>query len=137
VFQPAQLGESAVVRSSWSERPEPPDPAQPTASRATPESEPPPRPGRRKPSRPSAATAVPELIVTQNVSTADSVSPRGFLCPFCHSPNPPRVSSQITTAGWIVFTGLLVACFPLCFLGFFLREERHHCADCGIRLGGG
>jgi hypothetical protein len=53
-----------------------------------------------------------------------------FRCPHCQSTAPPVVAKRIGTAGWIVFFTLLIACFPLCFIGLFIKEEYRMCSWC-------
>ncbi len=57
-----------------------------------------------------------------------------FCCPFCQSRERPLRRKRIALAGWIVFASLLIMCFPICWLGFFVREKYHVCYDCGIKL---
>jgi hypothetical protein len=57
-----------------------------------------------------------------------------FCCPFCQSRQRPVIRRRTALAGWIVFAALLVFCFPICWLGFLVRERYHLCYDCGIRL---
>jgi predicted Zn finger-like uncharacterized protein len=59
----------------------------------------------------------------------------GFRCPFCQANDPPEVKSRISTAGWVIFVILLIACFPLCIIGLFIREDYRVCSSCGIKLG--
>jgi hypothetical protein len=56
--------------------------------------------------------------------------PAHYRCPHCQSTAPPIVSKRIGTAGWVVFFALLIACFPLCFIGLFIREEYRMCSWC-------
>lgn len=60
---------------------------------------------------------------------------RGFECPYCGSAEPPLVRSEISTGGWIVFAVMLVTCFPLFWVGFFIKDEYRQCDECGVRLG--
>ncbi|HKP72414.1 MAG TPA: LITAF-like zinc ribbon domain-containing protein [Pyrinomonadaceae bacterium] len=57
-------------------------------------------------------------------------APVGFRCPHCQSTEPPVVSKRIGLAGWIVFFSLLIFCFPLCFIGLFIKEEYRMCSWC-------
>ena len=57
-----------------------------------------------------------------------------FSCPFCGTIIPPTRKKKIHPAGWALFVVLLVLCFPICWLGFFIREEVSKCSDCGLRL---
>ena len=59
----------------------------------------------------------------------------GFRCPFCQTKSPPIVRKQISTAGWVVFALLLIACFPLSIIGLFIKQEYRVCSSCGIKLG--
>lgn len=58
-----------------------------------------------------------------------------FRCPHCGSPEPAVRQRKVSTAGWVVFSLLLVFCFPLCFLGLLITEESLQCGMCGTRLG--
>jgi uncharacterized membrane protein YvbJ len=51
-----------------------------------------------------------------------------FRCPFCNSDSPPAARRKISTAGWVIFVILLIACFPLCIIGLFIRK-RHATAE--------
>lgn len=57
-----------------------------------------------------------------------------FRCPYCQTTAPPKVGRRIGTAGWIVFAALLVVCFPLCFIGLFIKEEYPQCSWCRAAL---
>ncbi|MDX6269114.1 MAG: hypothetical protein QOD28_337 [Acidobacteriota bacterium] len=57
-------------------------------------------------------------------------APTNFRCPHCQSTAPPVVAKRIGTAGWIVFFALLIFCFPLCFIGLFIKEEYRMCSWC-------
>lgn len=57
-------------------------------------------------------------------------APAGFRCPHCQSTAPPVVAKRIGAAGWIVFFALLIFCFPLCFIGLFIKEEYRMCSWC-------
>jgi len=61
----------------------------------------------------------------------------GFRCPFCSCRTAPRISSVVSTAGWVFFIILLLSGFLACFawVALFMREERRHCSSCGIKLG--
>ena len=60
--------------------------------------------------------------------------PRPVECDECGSRVPPRVSTQISQGGWIVFIVLLFFFFPLCWIGLLMTETEYHCRDCGARL---
>jgi hypothetical protein len=57
-------------------------------------------------------------------------APAHFRCPHCQSTAPPVVARRIGTAGWVVFFALLIFCFPLCFIGLFIKEEYRMCSWC-------
>lgn len=59
----------------------------------------------------------------------------GFCCPYCNCTYPPRVSNQISTAGWVMFVVMLLVCLPLFWIGLLMTEPVRHCVGCGIRLG--
>ncbi len=61
---------------------------------------------------------------------------RGFCCPYCGSTDVPITKSKISAAGWVVFAVLLVFCFPLFWIGLFIKEDFKECADCGTKVGG-
>jgi len=57
-------------------------------------------------------------------------TPRNFRCPHCQSTAPPVLAKRIGVAGWVVFFALLIFCFPLCFIGLFIKEEYRMCSWC-------
>src|SRR5215203_1040515 len=57
----------------------------------------------------------------------------GFNCPRCQSQLFPRVTRQISTAGWIVFAVLLITFFPLFWVGFYIKEETRICPVCNFK----
>lgn len=59
----------------------------------------------------------------------------GFVCPFCHTHAPPITRKAISTAGWVIFVILLLACFIVSPLAFLIRDEIRVCSSCGVRLG--
>ena len=65
----------------------------------------------------------------------NQLSVTGFRCPFCQSTHPPQVKSKISTAGWVMFVVLLIACFPLCVVALFIKEDYRVCSSCGTKLG--
>jgi hypothetical protein len=60
----------------------------------------------------------------------------GFRCPYCGESGPPVVKKKISTAGWVIFVVLLLACFPLCLLALLFTEDVRQCGACGINIGG-
>ena len=61
-------------------------------------------------------------------------APAYFRCPHCQSTAPPVVAKRIGAAGWVVFFALLIFCFPLCFIGLFIKEEYRQCSWCRATL---
>jgi hypothetical protein len=57
-------------------------------------------------------------------------TPANFRCPHCQSTAPPVIARRIGAAGWVVFFALLIFCFPLCFIGLFIKEEYRMCSWC-------
>lgn len=58
----------------------------------------------------------------------------GYHCPRCHSQLLPRRERRISTVGWIVFAVLLIAFFPLFWVGFLIREDVSVCPVCNHRF---
>jgi DNA-directed RNA polymerase subunit RPC12/RpoP len=58
-------------------------------------------------------------------------------CPYCGSDAEPYHSEQMAQIGWVVFGVLLLVFFPLCWLGFFIKERYVQCPDCGHRQSSG
>lgn len=56
-----------------------------------------------------------------------------FRCPRCSSQQYPRVSRQISTAGWITFAVLLVTFFPLFWIGLLIKEDVRVCPVCSFK----
>jgi len=75
-----------------------------------------------------AWAAAPPAVVQPRPQTQQA--PAHFRCPHCQSTAPPIVSKRIGTAGWVVFFALLIFCFPLCFIGLFIKEEYRMCSWC-------
>lgn len=76
-----------------------------------------------------------ELLDPVLIRRAHAQQEGDFRCPYCKSSDAPLMKSKTSAVGWLVFAGLLVTCFPLCFLGLFFKEEYHVCSGCGIKLG--
>jgi hypothetical protein len=56
-------------------------------------------------------------------------------CPYCHHVGQVRIAQKISTAGWILFVVILIAFFPLCWIGFLIKKDYYVCNFCGIALG--
>lgn len=60
----------------------------------------------------------------------------GFRCPYCGSRALPTTKKKVSSAGWAFFWILLLfLCFPLCWIGLFMKDEFRVCGDCGMKLG--
>jgi len=55
-------------------------------------------------------------------------------CPRCAS-QVVRYERKISTAGWIVFSVLLITFFPLFWIGFLLKEDVRVCQVCNYKIG--
>jgi predicted RNA-binding Zn-ribbon protein involved in translation (DUF1610 family) len=60
---------------------------------------------------------------------------QNFRCPSCMSNLMPRTEKQISTAGWVTFSLLLVFFFPLFWIGLLIKEEVAVCQSCNAKLG--
>ncbi len=58
----------------------------------------------------------------------------GYSCPRCSSQILPRTEKKISTAGWIVFSVLLVTFFPLFWIGLLIKEDVRICPVCNLRI---
>ena len=59
----------------------------------------------------------------------------GYRCPRCSSQLMPRIEKRISSAGWIVFTVLLITFFPLFWIGFLIKEDVRVCPVCNLKVG--
>ena len=59
----------------------------------------------------------------------------GYRCPRCSSQLAPKVVRKISTAGWIVFAVLMVAFFPLFWIGLLMKEDVQICTVCSMKIG--
>lgn len=76
---------------------------------------------------PAVPTAPPPLIQPVLVMG-------GFVCPYCRTTLPPRITHRTSPAGWFIFALLLIFCWPLFWIGFFFQEEVCRCRQCGRQL---
>ena len=58
---------------------------------------------------------------------------RDYSCPRCGSNLAPRIERKISNAGWIVFAVLMVAFFPLFWIGLLIKEDIAVCPVCNFR----
>lgn len=57
-----------------------------------------------------------------------------YRCPHCGTHNLPYTKKQISTAGWITFSVLLVTTFIFFWIGLLLQEEVKVCPVCNCRI---
>ena len=69
----------------------------------------------------------------QTFQQSQAAVSHNFHCPRCSSQLFPRVTRQISTAGWVVFAVLLVTFFPLFWVGFLIKEDVRTCPVCNFR----
>lgn len=58
-----------------------------------------------------------------------------YRCPRCANRLFPKVVRRISTAGWVVFAVLMVAFFPLFWIGLLIKEDVRVCSICNARIG--
>lgn len=58
-----------------------------------------------------------------------------YRCPRCANQLFPKVVRKISTAGWVVFAVLMVAFFPLFWIGLLIKEDVRVCSVCNARIG--
>lgn len=73
---------------------------------------------------------VPAAATQQGIDFMDP----NYRCPHCMSQFLPKLERRISTAGWITFAVLIVAFFPLFWIGLLIKEDVRVCPSCGRRL---
>ncbi len=58
-----------------------------------------------------------------------------YHCPNCSSTYLPQLERRISTAGWVTFAILLVAFFPLFWIGLLIKEDLRVCPSCKRQVG--
>jgi hypothetical protein len=58
----------------------------------------------------------------------------GYRCPYCQSATVPFTIQKISDAGWIVFAIMMLACFPLFWIGLLMKQDESYCSVCRARL---
>jgi hypothetical protein len=43
--------------------------------------------------------------------------------------------TKISTGGWVLFVGLLILCFPLCWIGLLIKSSWKECPHCATPQG--
>lgn len=51
-------------------------------------------------------------------------------CPHCGYAGHALVTSKVSTAGWVVFTLLLVFTIIFCWIGLLIKENKMMCPQC-------
>jgi RNA polymerase subunit RPABC4/transcription elongation factor Spt4 len=57
----------------------------------------------------------------------------GYRCPRCASQLLPRLERKVSSAGWITFAVLMVAFFPLFWIGLLIKEDVRVCPVCNLK----
>ena len=57
-----------------------------------------------------------------------------YRCPLCDTTATPTLEKTTSTAGWITFAVLIFVFLPLCWVGFFIRDEFYVCPMCKGRI---
>lgn len=78
----------------------------------------------------------PQQVLIQVNAPQSNESPgsAGTRCRVCSYTGPPFVRDKVSTAGWVVFTILLLTTVFLFWIGLLIRENTFHCRGCGARL---
>ena len=63
--------------------------------------------------------------------------PQASVCPRCHRAGHFLPQERVSTAGILVFGLLLLVCFPLCWIGLFIKDKYLVCSSCGMQLRAG
>ena len=79
---------------------------------------------------PRNASPTPQPLASRDAQFMSS----SYRCPNCMSQFLPRIERRISSTGWIVFAVLLVAFFPLFWVGLLIKEDVHVCPSCNTRL---
>jgi hypothetical protein len=45
------------------------------------------------------------------------------------------LTSKISGVGWLTVIILLLFCFPIFWLGFFIKEDIYYCKSCRMKIG--
>ncbi len=78
-----------------------------------------------------AQNFAPQSLAYQQPGQLD----RNYHCPRCGSQYLPIVERKISTAGWIVFSVLLVFTFIFFWIGLLMKEEVRVCPVCRAKVG--
>ena len=59
----------------------------------------------------------------------------GYRCPRCGTNAPPMIERKVSTAGWIVFSILLVFTWIFFWIGLLMKENVRICPVCNAKVG--
>ena len=79
---------------------------------------------------PAPSQYAPQSLVNRDAGYISG----NYRCPNCMSQFLPTIERRISTTGWIVFAVLLIAFFPLFWIGFLIKEDVQTCPSCKIRV---
>ena len=60
---------------------------------------------------------------------------QGYHCPRCGTHAPPIIERKVSTAGWIVFSVLLVFTWVFFWIGLLMKENVRICPVCQAKVG--
>jgi len=60
---------------------------------------------------------------------------QNYRCPHCGTSNLPIIERRISTAGWVVFSILLVFTFIFFWIGLLMKENVNICPVCKTKIG--
>jgi hypothetical protein len=84
---------------------------------------------------PAAGPIPPAPIPTAGYPVPLGYAPMGgFQCPYCRTTVPPVTRERVSQTGWIVMVVLIIACFPLFWIGLLIKEPYRVCRECGNTL---
>ncbi len=76
-----------------------------------------------------AASPSPQMLAPNHANNLAY----GYRCPRCGSQLLPRLERKISSAGWITFAVLIVAFFPLFWIGLLIKEDVRSCPVCNLK----
>lgn len=54
-----------------------------------------------------------------------------WTCRHCGAAGTKFIYQKISTGGWVLFSILLLGCFPLCWIGLMIKDQKTKCSHCG------
>ncbi|MGQ9896922.1 MAG: LITAF-like zinc ribbon domain-containing protein [Acidobacteriota bacterium] len=131
---PSYLGTSGRAPSGSASGGDPPKPSPPYGPAPQPVIPPPSPMAPPLSALPTVPQVVPPLPQMQPLLIQQFFVTGGFVCPYCRTTLPPRITSRVSLVGWIMLGLLLLFCFPLFWVGLLIQEEVCRCRNCGRRL---